>query len=342
MSHYTDHPKTWTKVAAEADLTITLPGGVPMYFRRIPGTAEAGLPKGFLMGSRGENGDEEPQHRVIIPHAFYMAAFSVTQAQWKAVAREAMKLRERLEPSHFKGPDHPVEQVSWYDCQDYCSWLTATWGGLEAKWKDKLSSEFKHPHASLPAEAWWEWACRGGTETKYWSGDGESVLAEVGWYEENSNNSTQPVGKLKPNGHGLYDMHGNVWEWCEDVYDENAYRKRVAGWKAQVWTEELAGIGEEEQNPHRVLRGGSWDFTAWGCHSAFRFGNGPVGRYGIFGFRVCLVPGPASKTAGGAEGAQGTGGGGRGTRLEPEVPDAPGAADPYKELKPPEGNPPLE
>ncbi len=291
-----DDPDAWP---------LTLPGDIPMVFRRIP----AGE---FWMGSRGGETDEAPRHRVRIDRAFWLGETPVTRAQYAAAGLG--------NPSHFSDrPDHPVADVSWLDAVGYADWLTNT---LKETFPPGVSL------ACLPTEAEWEYACRGGTETDYWSGDGEAALGEVGWYGGNAGDGTHPVGQKEGNAWGLRDMHGNVWEWCEDVYDGQAYRKREDGWKARAWTVEDAGEDAEYfsdddrdlKRPGRVMRGGSWLDSAWYCRAAFRFGGRPSLRDRVVGFRVCL----ARRSAGTASPASqeevesGDGGGRRGTRRKPE------------------------
>lgn len=306
----------WNEAARNADVTITLPGGVPMYFRRIPGTAEAGLTEGFLMGSRGYAANEEPQHSVIIPQQFYLGTFPVTQEQFGVWTKATRKVHE----NESKGQTfNPAESMSWHEAKDYCEWLCAV--------VSKASFPSGFEVFCMPTEAEWEWACRGLTQkhpegvwSEYHNGDGETALASVGWYNGNRERLTHPVGQKSPNGHGLYDMHGNVWEWCADVYDRYANRKRSDGWMGEAWTIEQSGEDlkywdEAKQHPHRVLRGGSWRDPAWLCRSTSRTGSGPIGRFWDLGFRVSVVPGPA---AGGAEvrqEADGTGDPGAATDL---------------------------
>ncbi|MGA2032296.1 MAG: formylglycine-generating enzyme family protein [Thermoguttaceae bacterium] len=214
-------------------MTVDLGGGVKLEMVLIP----AGE---FLMGSPDSDsnalGNEKPQHRVRITKPFYLGKYPVTQEQWEAVMGN--------NPSHFKGPKNPVEQVSWDNCQQFCVKLTAKVGG---------------GRFSLPTEAQWEYACRAGSTTRYCYGDDESGLGEYAWYANNSSSSTHPVGEKKPNAWGLYDMYGNVWEWCADWCDGGYYAGSprddppgaAAGWD-------------------RVLRGGSWLHPAWYCRSAFR------------------------------------------------------------------------
>ena len=287
----------WDQAARDADLTLRLPGGVPMFFRRIP----AGR---FLLGSRGYSPDEEPIHQVVIPRDFYLGTFVVTQAQYRAVATRCPALKKNPAPSHFKGGSHPVEQVSWHDAAAFCDWLT--------------TSKFLPPgiaQARLPAEAEWEYACRAGSRTEYYCGDGEPALSEVAWFSNNSENRTHAVDEL-PEKHplGLHGLHGNVWEWCADVYDSQAYRQRADGWEAPAWSETDAGIKKSSEIT-RVLRGGSCFDSAGLCRSAFRRRLRPDARFGDFGIRVCLVRGPAdSQNRSGAEPVPGDAG--RGTRPE--------------------------
>ena len=236
--------------------------GLEMAFRRIP----AGR---FRMGARGVYAEEEPVHEVKIPQDFWMAETPVTQEQfavWK--------------PEHENGfagkAKHPAENMTWHDAAAFCEWLT------------KLCRADLPPRmvARLPMEAEWEYACRAGTVTEYHTGDGEEALKEAGWYYGNSGSQTHPVGEKLRNDWWLHDMHGNVWEWCEEVWDADAYKRRVDGHAAE------RSAQPAERNQPRVLRGGSWSDTAWRCRSAIRFRNEPGYWNRVMGFRVCLVPGP--------------------------------------------------
>ena len=287
----------WDQAARDADLTILLPGGVPLFFRRVP----AGT---FLMGSRGFYRDEEPIHRVVIPRDFFLGTFVVTQAQYRAVASRCPALEKNPAPSHFKGDRLPVEQLSWLDAEAFCNWLTAS---------KSLPSGIAQ--ARLPYEAEWEYACRAGSRTEYYSGDGEAALADVGWFIDNLENRTHAVDEL-PEKHplGLHGLHGNVWEWCADVYNDNAYRRRADDWAACAWSEADAGT-KKSADIFRVLRGGSWFNSARLCRSAVRGRDRPDGRNRDVGFRVCLVRGPADRqNRSRAEPVPGDGG--RGTRPE--------------------------
>jgi len=199
--------------------------------------------------------DEKPAHPVTLTQPFYMGKYDVTQEQYQQVTG--------TNPSGFKGKNNPVEMVSWDDAQAFCKRLT----------------EQTKQAVRLPTEAEWEYACRAGTTSTYHSGDTEADLARVGWYYANSTNTTHPVGQKEPNAFGLYDMHGNVWQWCQDWYGENYYGKSEA---------------ENPQGPaqgaYRVLRGGSWYRHPLFCRSANRYRYYPVNRYIIIGFRVVVVP----------------------------------------------------
>lgn len=193
------------------------------------------LPGGeFLMGGSGSF--EKPIHKVQIA-PFAIGKYQVTQAEWKAVMGG--------NPSRYKGDRCPVENVSWEDVQEFLM---------------KIGNGYR-----LPTEAEWEYACRGGTTTEYSFGDDESQLGEYAWYDQNSGLTTQPVGEKKPNQFGLYDMHGNVCEWCQDHWHDNNKGAPNDG-SARV----DAGLAAD-----RVIRGGSWHFYAVDCRSACRGGFEP-------------------------------------------------------------------
>jgi formylglycine-generating enzyme required for sulfatase activity len=261
----------WEQAARDADFKLKLPGGTSMFFRRIPAGS-------FRMGSRGFAAEAEPVHRVTITRDFFLGTFALTQEQYRAVARRCPALKDNARPSRFKGQRRPVENVSWHDATAFCAWLSA--------W-EKLPTAITE--VRLPTEAQWEYACPGGTDTDYYSGDGEVALAEVAWYGANSGGETRRVDE-RPETHpfGLHGMHGNVFEWCRDAWDAGAYRKRIDG----AEDPEVSPAGDDQA---RVLRGGSWDDTAGGCRSAGRSWGRPGGRFVDFGFRVCLVPGPVER-----------------------------------------------
>ncbi|MDY0281863.1 MAG: SUMF1/EgtB/PvdO family nonheme iron enzyme, partial [Salinivirgaceae bacterium] len=214
----------------------------------------------FQMGDTfGDGGsDEKPVHSVTVSD-FYMGKYEVTQAQWRAIMGS--------NPSRFSGCDNcPVEQVSWNDVQEFIKKLNA-----------KTGKKYR-----LPTEAEWEYAARGGVEThgrashKY---AGSNTLNDVAWYADNSNSKTHPVGGKKPNELGIYDMSGNVWEWCNDWYDNNYYGSSPSN--------NPQGASSDS---FRVDRGGSWISSASSCRVADRGIYTPDDGYGNIGFRLCLVP----------------------------------------------------
>jgi formylglycine-generating enzyme required for sulfatase activity len=194
--------------------------------------------------------DEKPIHRVNVPE-FLMGKYQVTQAQYEAVMGE--------NPSRFKGKQNPVEQVSWHDAQEFCKKLS-----------QKTGRKVK-----LPSEAQWEYACRAGSTGKYCFGDNEDQLGKYAWYGENSDSKTHPVGEKLVNAWGLYDMHGNVWEWCEDVW-HNDYNGAP--------TDGSAWLSDGNQSQH-ILRGGSWLLNDPNCLSALRYWFILFIRNDYFGFR---------------------------------------------------------
>ncbi len=251
-------------------------GSVEMRFRHIPATG----PEGFRMGSL-ESTAEQPVHRVILTRDYWLGATPVTQAQfacWKPKHR-----------NHFLDrPDHPAENMAWDEAAGFCAWLTE-------RCRRRFPRDFRNGHACLPTEAQWERACRAETNTDYWKGSGTGALDAVGWYGEDfqkgSTHAVRGKGAESANGFGLFDMHGNVDEWCQDAWDSAAYAKRADGVEDPV-----NEIHEHPEDPLRVFRGGSWLYAAWGCRSAFRNGRHPSDRVRYQGFRVCLVPGPAKST----------------------------------------------
>ena len=206
----------------------------------------------FMMGSDGY-GSVQPVHKVKISKPFYLGTYPVTQREWKAVMGE--------NPSAFKGNDLPVERVSWNDVQEFIK---------------KLNQKEGADMYRLPSEAEWEYACRAGTTTWYSFGDDESKLGDYAWYDSNSGRKTHPVGQKMPNPWGLYGMHGNVWEWVQDLYHSNCNGAPTDG---SAW-ESGSGSG-------RVSRGGGWYLDARRCLSAYRGGGGDtVTRYDGLGFRL--------------------------------------------------------
>jgi len=239
------------------ELAVDLGGGVKLEMVLIPAGS-------FMMGS-GENIKEKPVHKVSITKPFYLGKYAVTQEQWEAVMGS--------NPSHLKGAKNPVERVSRDDCQAFLIKLNAKTGGKGGKFV-------------LPTEAQWEYACRAGSTTKYCFGDDETRLGEYAWYGVKSKSETHPVGEKKPNAWGLYDMHGNVWEWCQDLY--GAYRAEAVN--------DPSGPKEPAPDPRGprsltgVFRGGFGDYPAEDCRSASRNYGGTGSRDRHLGMRVARVP----------------------------------------------------
>jgi hypothetical protein len=231
--------------------------GVTQILRWIP-------PGRFMMGSPdGEPGrfdDEGPRHQVTLSAGFWLFESPCTQALWRAVMGN--------NPSTFRGPERPVESVSWKDAADFIARMNGRIPGLDL---------------SLPSEAQWEYACRAGTDTSIYTGpmpilDGGKApaLDPIAWYGANSGGETHPVGQKAANAWGLYDMLGNVWEWCQDGKREYA---------AGLVVDPVGPMG----GARRGRRGGSWDDYAGRCRSAFRYAFGPSYRDKCTGFRCVRV-----------------------------------------------------
>ncbi|MDY6854308.1 MAG: formylglycine-generating enzyme family protein [Thermodesulfobacteriota bacterium] len=219
---------------------------VGMKFMYIP-------PGTFLMGSPpdelGRHSDEI-QHQVTLTKGFYMQTTEVTQAQWKAVMEN--------NPSYFKGDDLPVERISWNEAQEFIQKLNE----IEATGRYRL-----------PTEAEWEYACRSGNMSAYYFGNSGEELERYAWYGGGYLDKTSSVGKKKPNAWGLYDMHGNVWEWCQDWFGKYP--------SASVVDPKGPPLGQ-----NIVYRGGSWFDAGKYCRSAFRYRSAPGFEYHHLGFRV--------------------------------------------------------
>jgi formylglycine-generating enzyme required for sulfatase activity len=238
------------------------------------------IPAGeFLMGSpdsdKDAKPDEKPQHRVRITRPFYLGIHEVTQGQYRAVTSEA--------PSHFKGSkDLPVETVSWLNAINYCNALSRK-EGLTPFYRVQGETvevpDWNEPGYRLPTEAEWEYACRAGSTTRYSFGEHVAGLRAFAWYEGNVGGRTHPVGHKSPNAWGLYDMHGNVWEWCWDGYEADYYKKPSSA----------ADPLGPSQATSQVFRGGSWYVNSRFARSAFREGSAPVYRDFSLGFRLARV-----------------------------------------------------
>ncbi|MDY0168804.1 MAG: formylglycine-generating enzyme family protein [Thermoguttaceae bacterium] len=200
---------------------------------------------------------------------FCLGKYEVTQAQWQAVMGN--------NPSEFQAPANPVEQVSWEDIQAFLAKVNAAGPRLvPAAGTARLATEMKY---ALPTEAQWEYACRAGTTTAFCFGDSPAIFGQYGWFTDNSGGKTHPIGGLKPNAWGLYDVHGNVWEWCADRYDRGYY--------ANSPTDDPPG---PTSGSDRVHRGGGWNTQSRHCRLAFRRSFAPSYRYSHLGFRLALVP----------------------------------------------------
>jgi len=221
----------------------------------LPGMEFVRIPAGsFQMGSNKGDSDEKPVHTVHIK-SFYMMTTEVTQKQWREVMGN--------NPSHFRGDNLPVEQVSWNDIQDFLK---------------KLNRMDPGKGYRLPSEAEWEYACCSGSDTRFYFGDDDERLKDYAWYSGNSESKTHPVGTKKANAYGLYDMHGNVWEWCEDTWHDS-YKGAPSDGSAWV----------SGGSTSRVLRGGSWYSRPRYCRSAFRSRNNAGNCHFSVDFRVVCV-----------------------------------------------------
>jgi len=252
------------------------------------------IPAGsFMMGSPSSEdgrGSDEKQHRVTLTKGFYMGATEVTVGQWRSFTQNTGyrteaetgggayiwtgKKWEKKKGYYWDNPGfsqtqkHPVTCVSWNDAQKFIKWLNQQEGGNKYR---------------LPSEAEWEYACRAGSTSRFCFGDSDGSLGQYAWYNSNSSKKTHPVAQKKPNAWGLYDMHGNVWEWCQDSCD---YDKGV------VTDTYYDGVVDPvcKSGSSRVDRGGSWGGDARYCRSANRYGDTPDFRRGRLGFRLARTP----------------------------------------------------
>ncbi len=209
----------------------------------------------FTMGGTSEQGgdadaDEKPVHKVTLS-SYYIGQTEVTQALWKAVMG--------INPSKYNGDDLPVERVSWEDCQNFIYSL----------------NELTGANFRLPTEAEWEYACRGGNKSSGQKYSGAHSMNTCGWYLDNSGEKTHPVGTKQANELGIYDMSGNVWEWCQDWYGKYTSARQT----------DPKG---PKRGSDRVNRGGSWDYDAKYCRSSNRSSNTPDFVYDCLGLRLAL------------------------------------------------------
>lgn len=204
----------------------------------------------FEMGNKNGKNYEKPVHKVTLS-SFYIGKYEVTQKEWKAIMGN--------NPSSHKGDNYPVENVSWEDIQDFLK---------------KLNANTKHKYR-LPTEAEWEYACRGGVSSNLLTYSGANTINSVAWYGANSGTETHLVGTKQPNELGIYDMSGNVMEWCSDLYDKNYYT-----------TSPSKNPTGKNKGSNRVIRGGSWGCDAINCEVTSRYNYDASKGYGSHGFRL--------------------------------------------------------
>lgn len=253
-----------------------VPSGRPATSENRPGETGAKseiemvhLPGGqFTMGDKNEP-DAEP-HEVVLSD-FYIDRHLVTQEQYERVCGE--------NPSRWKGSKNPAEQIRWSDAVKFCN-QRSRMEGLEPCYDlQTWQCNFEANGYRLPTEAEWEYTCRAGTQTAFFFGDDASRLEDYAWFEANSGRHPHPVGQKQPNAWGLYDMCGNVWQWCNDFYQVDYYQQSP---------QENPRGPKEGQN--KVVRGGAWKFSAQNCRAGYRYYENPgyvdvCFGYDIYGFR---------------------------------------------------------
>jgi formylglycine-generating enzyme required for sulfatase activity len=260
-----------------------------------------GVKRGWYVNSQGQTmvviakppesvfwmGEGNARHQQRLGHNFAISSQNVTVEQFQRFRAE-YKL-SRYAPTK----DCPVIEVSWFDAAEYCNWLSKREGIAEAQWCYEPNKEGKYAEGMkikrgylalkgyrLPTEAEWEYACRAGSTVGYAFGEPAELLERYGWFDRNSLGKTHPCGTLKPNDLGLFDMHGNVWQWTQNDYKNKPVDKEADGG-------ELVGVFRASP---RVDRGGGWNDDAGNCRAAYRSGNAPGYRYGNLGFRLARVP----------------------------------------------------
>lgn len=248
----------------------------------------------FSMGNDSGDPDEKPVHNVTLSN-FYISRYEVTQEEWIAVMGSNPSSFTTNPANKEKQANRPVEQVSWYDAVLYCNTRSSKegltpcyslngttnpvmWGpspleNRNSQW-DSITCDMNANGYRLPTEAEWEYAARGGKKSKNYSYSGLNSIDAVAWYEDNSNQRTHEVGKKKANELGIYDMTGNVWEWCFDKYGE--YPKGAVN-------NPTGGLNPGKE---RILRGGSWASNSWACALTNRSTRNPSDRVNSVGFRV--------------------------------------------------------
>jgi formylglycine-generating enzyme required for sulfatase activity len=239
--------------------TVELPQSVTLEMVNIPG----GL---FLMGSPEGQGEdnEKPQHQVTVPE-FWMSKYPVTQAQWRSIAFLPLVKQElKPDPSMFQGDLRPVERVSWWEAIEFCARL----------------SQLTDQQYRLPSEAEWEYACHANTTTDFYFG---AALTKNLANHNSAEGETTDVGSYEPNAFGLYDMHGNIWEWCQDDWHDSYVGAPLDG---SAWTDR----NDNDYQKEKLLRGGSWFSNPNNCRSAYRVRINADNRSSSGGFRVVYSP----------------------------------------------------
>jgi len=253
---------------------------------------------------------EGPQHRVRITRAFRLGRHEVTVGQFRQFVdqtgykteaeRDGQGGRGRVDGEWVQDPrfvwhtgpgfeqtdDHPVVNVSWNDAVAFCQWLSEKEAKKGSKVRETHQGNSTSPSSNgafhapylLPTEAQWEYACRCGTTTAWYCGDSDTALEEYAWFDKNSGGQTHPVGRLRANGWGLHDLHGNVWEWCADRWATDYY--------AESRPNDPSG---PSAGSDRVYRGGYWGVSAWRCRSANRGCKAPWSQELYLGFRLASV-----------------------------------------------------
>ena len=279
------------QVQALQTRTVELQGRLPISVEKAGtvitntiGMKLALIPAGeFVMGSPDSDdlalNDEKPRHRVRIAHPFYLGIHEVTESEWAGMM-ESTPRKDRIPLRLFKeGDRYPATHVSWDDATEFCRKLTE-----RERHAGRLGAGESY---RLPTEAEWEYACRAGTTTRYQFGDGEDSLGEYAWYAANAEDVGEKyphaVGRKRANAWGLFDMHGNVWEWCGDWYGKEYYG-------------ESPGTDPQgsSKGSDRVRRGGSWLHSASYCPSALRLRRAPSDRQRFLGFRVARSSDPST------------------------------------------------
>ena len=254
-------------VAAQKQIASTnQTASAPAEMVQIPGGK-------FMMGDKDEV--DAPLHEVEVS-SFLMDTHLVTQEQFQKLMG--------TNPSRWKGEKNPVEQLRWSDAVKFCNKRSESEGLQPCYDLNTLKCNFDANGYRLPTEAEWEYACRAGTKTAYFFGDNPAKLGDYAWFEKNSGGHPRPVGQKQPNPWGLFDMAGNVWEWCNDFYKVDYYQESPR--------ENPKG---PDQGQNKVLRGGAWRFSAENCRSGYRYNENPGQSdvcfgYDIYGFRCVRRP----------------------------------------------------